>query len=89
MLVLISCKLCFEEWRTSAQSVYVGVERSTPEQGCPAQCLFDSQIQIKGSWVELHFSVVIHALKLKYQVSYQLKNRFKVFFSAEKNFLFL
>ena len=39
-----------------------GLERGTPEQGCPTQCLLDSQIQIKGFWVELHFSVVIHAL---------------------------
>ena len=67
-----------------------GLEKGTTEQGCPTQCLLDSQIQIKGSWVEWHFSVVIHALLNweRYQVSYQPKNEFKVFFSAEKNFLF-
>ena len=82
-------KLQFFDW-ASKYILYKG-SLGTPEKGCPTQCLLDSQIQIKGSWVELHFSVVIHALSnwLRYQVSYQLKNRCKVFFSAEKNFLFL
>ena len=69
-----------------------GLEKGTPEQGCPTQCLLDSQIQIKGSWVEWHFSVVIHALLNweRYQVSYQPKNEYKrIFFSAKCQFSFL
>ena len=48
------------------------------------------EIQTERTLNDLHFSVVIHAFSnwLRYQVSYQPKNRYEVLFSTNENFLF-